>query len=324
MNAIRIYAYGGPEVLKFETDVPVPEIKENQVLVRNHATTVNHLEIKITSGKKKDQMPVDFPWIPGYDFAGIVEKTGEKVTSFKEGDEVYFKTNGGTYASHLAVDENMLIKKPRNISFEEAATVPHVGLTAWQGLFTHGKLGGGKKVLIQGAAGAVGAFAVQIAKDNGAYVYGTASTDDIEFLKIIGADVAIDYHKTDFTEIVKDVDIVFDLVGGETQKKSYSVLKKGGILVTTVGPVMEEEARKYGVKATTMLVKPNLEDMKHITRMIEADKIIFNIKSVYSLANAAEAWEEVVSKKTHPGEPTHGQIVLDVINYREDYRNPKP
>lgn len=313
MKAIRIHDYGSSEKLVYE-EAPDPQINGNQIIVKVYATSVNHLEVKKASGVMKERMPLDFPWIPGYDFAGIVKSTGFGNTSFKEGDKVYGNTNGGSYAELLAVDLDKVVLMPDNLTFVEAASVPHVAETAWQAIHTHGNLQSGQKVLIQGGAGAVGAYATQFAHQAGAFVYATATEADLPFLRSLKADVVIDYKNEDFTQIAKDVDLVIDLVGGETQTKSYRVLKPGGKLVTTVGLKSEEEAKEHCVIAIPMVIQQSGKDLEIITRMINENKIKTDVASVYLLEEAQTAWDNFLGTDITVSTQMHGKIVLEITS----------
>ena len=193
MKAIKLKEYGSAENLQLE-ETEMPSITDEQVLVKIYAASVNQFEIKIASGIMKELFPIEFPWIPGSDFAGVVEKVGKNVDSFKAGDEVYGNSGKfGAYAEYIAADTDKIAAKPAPLDFEQAASVPVVALTAYQGLFKHGKLQSGQTVLIHGAAGAVGAYAVQFAKNAGAKVIATSSAEDKNFVKSLGADQVIDY-----------------------------------------------------------------------------------------------------------------------------------
>lgn len=310
MKAIRIHDYGKSEQLKYE-DVPVPEISDNQLLVKIYATSVNHLDMKKASGDAKDKMPIQLPWIPGHDFAGVVERVGKKTTAFKIGDLVYGNSDGGSYAEYLAADIDKVVKKPENLSFIEASSVPHVGETAWQAIHTHGQLKSGQKILIHGAAGAVGAFAVQFAKLAGATIYATASSTDIELVKSLGADTVIDYKTTDFATVAKDIDLVLVLVGGNTQEKSYSVIKEGGRLISTTGPILEDMARDHKVTGVSMVIKQSAKDLQSITDLISEGKIKTDIALVYPLNEAATGWKVLSGDPSLP-HVSHGKIVLEI------------
>lgn len=317
MNTVRIHTYGSSEVLRYE-NAPLPEISNKQVLVKVYATSVNHIDMLKASKKLGDILL--FPWIPGHDFAGVVESVGDKVKDFKKGDRVYGNCNGGSYAEFLVADLNKVTKMPDDLSFVEATSVPHVAETAWQAIHTHGTLRAGQSVLIHGAAGAVGAYAVQFAHQIGAFVYATAAAADKDFVKSLGADVVIDYKNEDFTAIAKDLKLVVDLVGGETQRRSYPLLVKGGRLVSTVSPILQDEAEKYFVMGTFMAIKQSAKELSAITRMINDGVIKTDVAAVYSLQEAAKAWDSILhTDVTMPVNP-HGKIVLEVIDSpdRED------
>ncbi len=312
MKAVRIHDYGLDKLVYEEA--PTPEIKENQILVKVHAASINHLEIMQAGGTMKDKMPLKFPWTPGFDFAGYVHSAAEGANGLKKGDKVYGNCNGGSYAEYLAVDLDKVALMPDNLSFVEASSIPHVAETAWQAVHTHGNVTSGMKVLIQGGAGAVGAYAVQFAHQAGAFVYATAGTSDIEFVKSMKADVAIDFQTEDFTQIAKDVDLVLDFVGGKTQDKSYKVLKQGGRLVTTVALNSEDEAKEHCVIATAMRIQQSGKDLEIITRLINEGKITTDVASVYPLAQAQEAWDNFLGTDITINSKPHGKIVLEICD----------
>ncbi len=226
MKAVRLLEYGGQ--LAFD-DVPTPTIARDEILVKIKSTAVNHLDLVEASGKARQILPIDLPWIPGHEFSGVVEQIGSDIAAYAPGDAVFGTTTGmGAYAEHLAVKAAAIARKPSNLSFEEAASVPVAAQTAWQGIFTHGHLEKGQTILIHGGAGAVGAYAVQLAAHAGATVIATANRDDEAYLNSIGASRVIDYREAQFEKLLREkVDMVFDLVGGETQKRSFLVLPKG-------------------------------------------------------------------------------------------------
>src|SRR6266705_4706442 len=225
MKAVVAHQYGAPEVLKFE-EIPRPEPKENEALVRVIASGVNPADPLTLSGKYAREFGTHLPLIPGYDIAGIVEKTGVKVTKLKAGDAIYgYPTFGGGWADYVTVTEGEVAAKPASLSFTEAAAVPMGALTAWQALVDVAKLHDGQTILIHGGSGGVGSFAVQIAKARGACVIATASTANQGLLKQLGADVAIDYTKTRFEDVVKDVDLVLNCVRADTLTRTYGVMK---------------------------------------------------------------------------------------------------
>ena len=244
MKAVRIHNYGGPEVLKFE-DAPAPQPGPGEVLVRIHAAAVNPVDWKVRAGRLKERIQYPLPLIPGWDFSGVVEATGPGVTRLKKGDEVYARPDiarNGAYAEYIVAKESEVAFKPKSVDHVQAAAIPLAALTAWQALFDTAGLKAGQKVLIHGAAGGVGSFAVQLAKRKGAHVIGTASGRNQSFLRELGVDEAIDYEKTGFEDVVHDVDVVLDTIGGDTQNRSWKVLKKGGILVSIISPPSAEEA----------------------------------------------------------------------------------
>jgi NADPH:quinone reductase-like Zn-dependent oxidoreductase len=310
MKAIVVHEYGGPEVLKYE-DVPRPEPKENEVLVRVIAAGVNPVDGAARSAKFAQFLGIKLPAIPGYDIAGVVEKTGAKITKFKSGDPVYAYIaldKGGAYAEYAAVTEKEASPKPNSLTFVEAAAVPLVAETAWQALIDTAKLSAGQTVLIHGGSGGVGSFAIQIAKARGAKVFATASTPNQELLKQLGADVALDYTKQKFEDIAKDVDVVLDSVGKDTLARSYGVVKKGGFIVSIVGKPDPAELEKHGIRGSSMSVEPNSDELAEITKMIDAKKIKVIVSQTFPLADAAKAQEQVA---THH---TRGKIVLKVAD----------
>src|SRR5436190_13151540 len=226
MKAVVAHEYGAPEVLKFE-EVPRPEPKDDEALVRVIASGVNPADPLTLSGKYAREWGTSLPLIPGYEIAGIIEKTGANVTKLKPGDAVYgYPTFGGGWAEYVTVKEWEVAPKPKSLSFAEAAAVPMGALTAWQALVDVAQLHAGQTILIHGGSGGVGSFAIQIAKARGAHVIATASTANQDLLKQLGADIAIDYTKQKFEEIAKDVDCMLDPVGKDTLARSYAVMNK--------------------------------------------------------------------------------------------------
>src|SRR5437016_3370662 len=222
MKALRLLEFRGQLVF---SDVPTPEIARDEILVKIKSTAVNHLDLVKASGAARQVLPIDLPWIPGHEFSGIVEQIGGDVAGYAPGDAVFAANGiGGAYAEYVALKPAVLARKPSNLSFEEAASVPVAAQTAWQGLFTHGHLEKGQTVLIHGGAGAVGAYAVQLASHAGATVIATASGGDEVYLSSIGASRVIDYREAQFEKVLREkVDVVFDLIGGDTQKRSFLV-----------------------------------------------------------------------------------------------------
>src|SRR3984885_1668069 len=240
MKAVRLLEYGGELVFD---DVPTPTIARDEILVKIKSTAVNHLDLVKASGAARQILPIDLPWIPGHEFSGVVEQIGSDVAAWAPGDAVFgVGGTGAAYAEYLAVKPATIARKPSNLTFEEAASVPVASQTAWQGIFTHGQLEKGQTILIHGGAGAVGAYAVQLASHAGATVIATASGDDEVYLSSIGASQVIDYREARFENVLRGkVDVVFDWVGGDTQTRSFLVLKEGGYLVAATQPVSQEE-----------------------------------------------------------------------------------
>ena len=308
MKAIVVHQYGGPEVLKYE-DAPRPEPNWNEVLVRVIASGVNPADPLIVSGKYAKEFGTHLPLVPGYDMAGVVEKIGGGITRFKVGDAVYgYLLFGGGWAEHAIANEFEIAIKPKSATFAEAAAVPLAALTAWQALIDTAKLSAGQTVLIHGGSGGVGSFAVQIAKARAARVIATASTSNQDLLKQLGADVAIDYTKTKFEDVAKDIDVVLDPVGKDTLARSYGVVKKGGIIVSLVSRVDQTELEKHGIRGTPIAAKPNADELAEITKLIDQKKIKPIVSQVMPLADAAKADEQAA---THH---TRGKIVLKVAD----------
>jgi NADPH:quinone reductase-like Zn-dependent oxidoreductase len=308
MKAIVAHQWGGPDVLKFE-EFPLPQAKENEILIKSFAAGVNSFDGTLLTGKYAKAFGTQLPWIPGYDVAGTVEKIGANVKKFKIGDPVYAFIsipNGGGYAEYALAKENQAALKPATLSFAEAAGVPSVALTAWQSLVDKANVQPGQTVLIQGASGGIGIFAIPIAKVRGAKVLATASTANQDFLKQLGADVAIDYKTQKFEDIAKDVDVVVDGVGGETLKRSYPIVKRGGILVSLVGRVDQAELDKYGIRGVSLEAQYNGDQLAEIGKLIDAKKINVVVSETFPLADAAKALA-----KADTGH-ARGKIVLKV------------
>ncbi len=306
MKAVVAHEYGGPEVLKYE-DAPRPEPKENELLVRVIACGVNPADPLVVSGRMAKEFGTHLPLIPGYDVAGVVETTGAKVKKFKKGDAVYgYALFGGGWAEYAVLAENEAAIKPKNATFADAAAVPMGALTSWQSLVDAAKLSAGQTVLIHGGSGGVGSFAVQIAKARGAKVIATASTANQELLKQLGTDVPIDYTKTKFEEVAKDVDVVFDTVGRDTLARSYAVVKKGGIVTTIVSRPDQAQLDKYGIRGTSVWSHPDGNELAEITKLIEAGKIKPIVSQVLPLSDAIKASKQA---ETHH---TRGKLVLKI------------
>lgn len=309
VKAVRIHAYGGPERLVYE-DAPKPEPAADELLVRVHAASINPVDWKVRQGYLKDFIPYQLPMIPGWDVSGVVEAVGSAVTSFKVGDEIYSRPDlarNGSYAEYMVLRASEAAHKPKSLDHPHAAAVPLAGLTAWHSLFEAGKLEAGQKVLIHAAAGGVGTLAVQLAKWKGAHVIGTASARNREFLQQLGVDEFIDYTSTQFENVVRDVDVVFDTIGDDTQERSWQVLKPGGILVSVISPPSQETADKHGVRQAYVFIQPNAAWLTEIAGLIDAGEVKPIVETVLPLSEARKAHE--LSASGH----TRGKIVLQVV-----------
>jgi NADPH:quinone reductase-like Zn-dependent oxidoreductase len=271
MKTVRVLEYGGTLVFN---DVPTPTISRDEILVKVKSTAVNHIDLVKASGTVRQILPIDLPWIPGHEFSGVVEQIGSDVTAYAPGDAVFGTSNMGAYAEYLAVKPAAIVRKPSNLSFEEAASVPVASQTAWQGLFTHGHLEKEQTILIHGGAGAVGAYAVQLASHAGATVIATANGGDAVYLTSIGASRVIDYREAQFEKVLQEkVDMVLDSVGGDTQTRSFLVLKEGGHLVSTTQPVSPEETARHRVSGAMMRLAPSADVLGRIARLLEEKTI---------------------------------------------------
>jgi NADPH:quinone reductase-like Zn-dependent oxidoreductase len=308
MKAIVAHEYGGPDVLKYE-DVPLPEPKENEILVRVIASGVNPADPLILNGKYAKEFGTHLPLVLGYDMAGVVVRAGAKVTKLRVGDPVYaYLLWGGGWAEYCISNEGESAIKPKSLGFIDASAVPLAALTAWQALIDIGKIENGQTVLIHGGSGGVGSFAIQIAKAHGARVIATASTANQDVLKQLGAEVAIDYTKQKFEEIAHDVDLVLDPVGRDTLARSYGVVKKGGIVVTIVSRCDQAELKKHEIRGASLSSHPDSGELGEITKLIDGGKIKPIVTEVLPLTDAAKADAQA---ETHH---TRGKIVLKIAD----------
>jgi len=309
MKAVRMYSYGGSEVLVYE-DVPKPQPGADEVLIRIYAATVNSVDWKIRDGYGKDRYGHQLPHILGCELAGVVEAVGAEVKRLKPGDAVYGYTSlrrEGTYAEFIAAKESEVTLKPSTLDFIQAAAVPVGALTSWQALFDIAHLETGQKVLIHAAAGGVGSMAVQLAKAKGAYVIGTASARNADFLRELGVDEAIDYQATRFEDVVHDVDVVFDTIGGETQERSFSVLKPDGVLVSAVSPPSQSRGEVGNITTAMVVVQPNAAQLNEIAALIDSGKVQPFVETVLPLSQVKQAHE------LSQGGRTRGKIVLQIV-----------
>ena len=307
MQAIRVHSFGGPDSLVAES-VPRPTAGAGEVLLRVKAAGVGPWDAWIRSGRSV--LPQPLPLTLGSDVAGTVEDVGPGVSPFRVGDAVFGATNGqftGGYAEYAAAAATRLARIPRGLSFVEAASVPVVGCTAWQAVFEHGAVDGTKRVLVHGAAGNVGAYAVQFAARAAREVIGTAAPDEAEFVRALGAQHVIDPWKSRFEEAVTGVDVVIDTIGGETQERSFSVLKPDGVLVSAVSAPDQQQAAAHGVRALFFLVEVSSQRLEAIAALIEAGDVHTRVGEVLPLASARIA-HEMLAGRPHK----RGKIVLTV------------
>ncbi len=308
MKAVRIYSYGGLETMIYE-DAPRPQLGEGEVLIRVRAAGVNPIDWKIRQGFLKEVFPYQMPLILGTDLSGVVEAVGAGVNTLQPGQDVYGvadMTLSGSYAEYAVAKVEAIAPKPQSLDYNQAASVPIVAMTAYQALFEIGKLTAGQSVLIHAAAGGVGSFAVQFAKNKGIKAIGTASADNLEFVRDLGAEQVIDYKATQFENVVDGVDMVLDLIGGDTQERSWDVLKPGGILVSTASPPSKETAAEKGVRAEMMMVQPQVTMLEEIGAMFDRGEVKTFVDRVLPLSEAQQAHE--LSQSGH----VRGKLVLQV------------
>ncbi|HTJ13293.1 MAG TPA: NADP-dependent oxidoreductase [Dinghuibacter sp.] len=301
MKAVRIHAFGGPEVLQLE-EAPRPMPSPDEVLIKVYASGVNPVDWKIRKGLRTEKFPTGFPLTLGWDVSGVVVEVGSAVRNLHLGDRVYSRpdpTRNGTYAEYVAVKADQVGRSPRTLDYVQAAAVPLAGLTAWQGLFDHGHLRSGQTVLIHAASGGVGVYAVQFAKWRGAKVVATTSTHNVTFVKDLGADEVIDYTQQKFEDVAKDVDLVLDTLGEDVQQRSKQTLKPGGRIVTTVKPETPE--------VIGFMAQSYPEQLEQIARLIDEGMVHPVIAQVFHLDQAAQAQQ--ASEKGH----VRGKIVLKVV-----------
>src|SRR5579862_5861647 len=292
MKAVRLLEYGRQLVFN---DVPAPTIARDEILVKVKSTAVNHLDLVKASGAARQILPIDLPWMPGHEVSGVIEQIGSDVVGWVPGDAVFGANGtGGAYAEYLIVKPATIAKKPSNLSFEEAASAPVAAQTAWEGIFTHGHLEKGQTILVHAGAGAVGAYAVQLASYAGATVIATASGKDEAYVKSIGAGHVINYHEAQFETVLREkVDVVFDLIGGDTQKRSFVVLKEGGHLISASQPISQEEAARHRVSGMMMRLTPSADMLGKIARLLEDGTIRADVAAVYPLQDVAQAWKDL-------------------------------
>ncbi len=332
MKAFIVKSYGKKEKLHL-TEIAEPVVKENDVLVQVYAAGVNQLDSKIKTGEFKLILPYKTPFIIGHDVAGVIVKVGSKVQNFKVGDEVYARPAEhriGAFAEFISIDEKDVAIKPKKLSMEEAASIPLVGLTAWQALIEKANLQKGQKVFIQAGSGGVGTLAIQLAKHLGATVATTTSAANIDLVKRLGADVVIDYRKDDFETILKDYDVVLNSQDTKTLEKSLKILKPGGKVISISGPPdpdfgseinanglvmlvlnilsmgIRRKAKKLGVNYSFLFMKANGAQLTQITKLIEAGVIVPTIDKVFPFDQTNDAMTYVETGRAK------GKVVIRV------------
>ena len=248
MQTVRVHQFGGPEVLQLE-QLPIPKPSSNEILIRVYAAGVLPVDWGYRQGLMQKYVSMQLPFITGSAVSGVIEEVGSNVTGFQKGQAVFGRANNGACAEYITTTVETIAHQPQNLSFTEAATISGGATTAWMALFEHGNLQSGQRVLVHAAAGGVGSFAVQLAKWKGAEVIGTCSTVNVDYVKSLGVDTVIDYQTTLFEDIVQDVDLVLDAVGGETLERSWSVLKRGGTLLSLVDIPSDKRATPLGIHA---------------------------------------------------------------------------
>lgn len=307
MTTIQYERFGGPDVLEL-CEVPKPSPGPGQALVAVKAASVIPADWKLRAGHLKHLFKVSFPKIPGRDGAGIVEATGEGVESVAIGDEVAFvtqHTENGSHAQYAVPDAASVVPKPANLSFVEAAALMHAGVCAWIALTETAGLRAGQRVLIHGGAGAIGGMAVQLARHLGAFVAATCSARNTEFVRGLGADLAIAYDQADFTEALEPMDIVLDLIGGTVHRRSYPVLKRGGTLVYLIAEPIEDRSTAFGVRTVRAPIDDDRSALEAVVRLAGKGAWRPLVSRVLPLAEASEA-----QRLLETGQNSRGRIVL--------------
>ena len=308
MMAWRVHEFGPPNVMRFE-QVPRPDPGPREILVKVEAAGVGPWDGWIRAGKSA--LPQPLPLTLGSDLSGEIVTMGPGVSGLHAGDQIYGVTNPqftGAYAEYALASAAMVTRKPTSLTYAEAASVPVIAVTAWQALFDQAKLKAGQTVVIHGAAGNVGAYAVQLASHAGLLTIATAGTDDIPFVRDLGANTVIDYRTQRFEEEIRHADAVIDLVGGETQKRSFQVLRRGGKLISTVSRPDQQLAESHGIEAAFFLVDVTSQYLAEIARLIDGGALRTNVGAILPLADARDAHFMLEHERPQP----KGKIVLTV------------
>lgn len=315
MKAFIVDRYGNNDGVR-SGEMPDPEVRDDDVLVQIHAASVNPLDLKIRGGSLKLILPYRLPFVLGNDLAGVVVRVGSRVRRFKRGDEVYARPDQdriGAFAEFISIKEDAVASKPKELTMEEAASIPLVGLTAWQALIERANLKAGQKVLVHAGSGGVGTFAIQLAKHVGALVATTTSTANLDWVKRLGADIVIDYRKDDFETLLHDYDVVLDTLGGETLEKSLRVLKPGGKLISLSGPPdpdfakdigstwilrlvmrllsyrIRQKAKRHQVSYSFLFMRASGDQLREIASLIDSGIIRPVVDRVFPFASTKEA-----------------------------------
>lgn len=291
MKAVRIHQYGDASVLAYE-DAPTPVVAADDVLVRVVAASVNPVDWKVREGYLKQMIVHPMPLVLGWDVSGVIEAVGTGATRFGVGDAVYARPDilrDGTYAEYVAIREVEVARKPATISHVEAASLPLAGITAWESLVTAAQITAKQRVLIHAGSGGVGSLAIQLAKSRGAFVIATTSTRNVALVKSLGADEVIDYRAQRFEAVAKDIDVVFDTIGGAVQESSWSVLKPGGILVSVISPPSEERAKALGVRSAFVFIGPDAAVLAQLAALVDAGSLRPIVGAEFALADIAAA-----------------------------------
>jgi alcohol dehydrogenase len=310
MRAVTVHEFGGPEVLQVE-EIDKPTPKENEVLIEVHASGLNPVDIKSISKDSHFRSSMHLPVTPGMDLAGVVEMVGKGVNNIQAGDKVFgqagvLRKGSGAFAEYAVTSEDSIALMPGNLNFIEAASIPLAAASAYEAIFTHMKLKSGQKILIHGGSGGIGSFAIQLAKHVGAHVTATASHEGIEFARHLGADHVLDYKTTSFDEKVRDYDAVLDTVGGDTYRKSFQVVKPGGIIVSMLAKPDEELMRQTGVRAVLEMTRVDRKVLSEIARLVEDGVLTVNISRTFPLEATRQAYE--AKEKQH----ILGKIAIDI------------
>jgi alcohol dehydrogenase len=311
MKSVQIKKYGSSEVIEINQSAPVPIVSVGKVLVIVKASGVNPIDWKIREGYMQQKFQLQFPSTLGMDLSGVIKQVGEGVSAFKQGEEVYGQASvvtggSGAFAEMALANVDSIADKPRNLSHTEAAALPLVGISAWQALIENIGLSKDQKILIHGGAGGIGSIAIPFAKHLGAYVATTVSTNDKQFVRELGASQVIDYKTQNFEDILNDYDAVFDTIGGETYKRSFKVLKKGGIIVSMLEQPNSELMNQYGVKAIFQFTQVNRDRLTKLGQWVDQNNIQVNVEKTFSLDEAGNALDYL--KDIHP----RGKVVLTV------------